>query len=112
MQVHTDLAIGTHAAVLAQLGGAPGGTTGDTVALLINIGAAVAITGGAIVVILLVRRKLLRSGPGDASASASGLLDSLRKLHAEGKMTTEEFNRARAKIGASVRRSVPVRTKR
>ena len=55
-------------------------------------------------VVLMVRRKLLTADRVEASAPA-GLLESLRRMKAEGRLSEAEFEAARAKLGAGLRRA-------
>jgi len=70
--------------------------------VLLVVGVLIAAVVVLSVVVLLVRRKLLSEG-GDATGSAAGVLESLRQMRNDGRLTEAEFQAAKARLGAGLR---------
>lgn len=82
----------------------PSGSGPTGVLVWVGVLLVVAVIGG--LVVLMFRRRLLS---GDDSAPAQmGLMESLRRMRDEGKMTTEEFDAARRALAGKGRaRTIP-----
>jgi hypothetical protein len=85
-------------ASLAQAGG--GGLRFD---VFILVGALIVAVVVLSVVVLMVRRKLLAADRAGASAPA-GLLESLRRMRDDGRLSEAEFEAAKSRLGAGLRR--------
>lgn len=70
--------------------------------VLLVVGVLIAAVVVLSVVVLLVRRKLLSAG-NDSAGSAAGVLESLRQMRNEGRLTEAEFQAAKARLGAGLR---------
>lgn len=88
--------------VLAQAAGI-GGQKGDVTELLVVIGILIGVLILGYVTIMFIRGRMKASA--DAPPSVS-LMDSIRQMHAEGKMTDAEFSAVKAKMSAGLRASV------
>ncbi len=89
---------------LAQAGGggaaAAGGLRVDVFLLVGGLIVAVVVLS---VVVLMVRRKFLAADRAGASVPA-GVLESLRRMRDDGRLSAAEFDAAKARLGAGLRR--------
>lgn len=74
----------------------------DTTQIIIWTGAVILLLFGATILILFIKRKLA-SGDTAAAFSAGSMLEELRTMHAAGKISDEEYAKARAKLGGKLR---------
>ncbi len=74
----------------------------DLTPMLTLLGVVVGLVLVAAVVIVIVRKRM--TGEAQAASFTSGsLLEQLRRMHREGKLTDEEFAKARAKLGGKLK---------
>jgi uncharacterized membrane protein len=74
----------------------------DLTPMITLIGAVVGLIVVAAVVVVIVRKRM-NSEDKAAAFSSGSLMEQLRKMHAQGKLTDEEFAKARAKLGGKLK---------
>ena len=74
----------------------------DTTQIIIWTGAVILLLFGATILILFIKRRLA-AGDTVSAFSAGSMLEELRSMHAAGKITDEEYAKAKAKLGGKLR---------
>lgn len=74
----------------------------DTSQIIIWTGAVILLLFGATILILFIKRRLA-AGDTVSAFSAGSMLEELRSMHAAGKITDEEYAKAKAKLGGKLR---------
>lgn len=81
-------------------------TTPSWVPLVVYIGLAIGAVIVGTVAVMLVRRKFSQSQQGGDATAGAGLMEQLRQLHREGKISDEELTAIRGKMRDSLRQQV------
>ena len=79
------------------------GSWGGVGEIAIWSGVALALIVGAVVVVALVRRRLIGKDDGGSARDAVFTLAQLRRMHAEGELDDEQFERLKGEMIASVK---------